>query len=114
MQRRYFFHIRDGGFVWVDDEGMEFGTPREADAYGARIAVEIGTDDRDYDDTEFRWSTRAATKSPPSDSPPVAALMALGDLDIKAFRNLSTATFWRALRQCSLGSWLRKASRRST
>lgn len=53
MQRRYFFHIRDGGFVSVDDEGMEFATPREADAYGARVAVEIGTDDRDYDDTEL-------------------------------------------------------------
>lgn len=53
MQRRYFFHIRDGGFASVDDEGMEFATPREADAYGARVAVEIGTDDRDYDDTEL-------------------------------------------------------------
>nr|WP_143273253.1 hypothetical protein [Bradyrhizobium canariense] len=37
----------------VDDEGMEFATPREADAYGARIAFEIGTDDRDYNDAEL-------------------------------------------------------------
>lgn len=53
MQTRYFFHIRDGGFVSVDDEGMEFATPREAEAYGSRVAAEIGTDDRDYDDTEL-------------------------------------------------------------
>jgi hypothetical protein len=53
MPRRYFFHIRDSNFVSVDDEGMEFATPREAAAYGARIALEIGTDDRDYDDAEL-------------------------------------------------------------
>nr|WP_187437629.1 hypothetical protein [Bradyrhizobium rifense] len=32
---------------------MEFATPGEADAYGARIAFEIGTDDRDYEDAEL-------------------------------------------------------------
>ena len=53
MSRRYFFHIRDGNFVSVDDEGMEFATPREANIYGARVALEIGLDDRDYDDTEL-------------------------------------------------------------
>ncbi|WP_439397832.1 DUF6894 family protein [Bradyrhizobium sp. PMVTL-01] len=53
MARRYFFHIRDGNFVSVDDEGMEFATPREANIYAARVAFEIGTDDRDYEDTEL-------------------------------------------------------------
>lgn len=53
MSRRYFFHIRDGDFVSVDDEGMAFATAREANIHGARIAFEIGTDDRDYIDTEL-------------------------------------------------------------
>ena len=53
MSQRYFFHIRDGDFVSVDDEGMEFATPREANIYGACVAFEIGTDDRDYDDAEL-------------------------------------------------------------
>jgi len=53
MPERYFFHIRDGSYVSVDDEGMEFATPREADIYGAQVAFEIGTDDRDYDDAEL-------------------------------------------------------------
>lgn len=52
MQRRYFFHIRDGGFVSVDDE--EWNSRRRAKRTPtARVAVEIGTDDRDYDDTEL-------------------------------------------------------------
>ncbi|MCA1515649.1 hypothetical protein [Bradyrhizobium sp. NBAIM01] len=51
MRERYFFHIRDGDRVSVDDEGMEFATPREADLYGARVARDIGEEDRDYPDT---------------------------------------------------------------
>jgi len=52
MSERYFFHIRHGEDVSVDDEGTEFMTSLEADSYGARVAKDIGEDDFDYGDAE--------------------------------------------------------------
>lgn len=52
MSQRYFFHIRHGEHVSVDDEGTEFTTPDKADRYGARVAKDIGGDDFDYGDAE--------------------------------------------------------------
>lgn len=36
----------------VDDEGTEFATAREPENYGARVAREVGMDDRDYSNAE--------------------------------------------------------------
>jgi len=41
------------GFLLSLNAAVAGAEPREPDVYGARIAFEIGTDDRDFNDTEL-------------------------------------------------------------